>query len=101
MKNATTQTQKAIKTINLIDGCFTTAEAADVLHALLDKKINFHKLQRLSVKEGNENDECVYDNGRIAELIQAKKDLKTYLLDIKGTGQRLKIASKVEITIED
>ena len=31
------------KTINLVDGTFTPSEAHDVIQALIDQKINFHK----------------------------------------------------------
>lgn len=94
------KTKTKTKSINLIDGCFTTAEAADILYALLDKKINFHKIQRLGLKEGNHADTCVYDNGRIRELMQERETLKSYLLEIRGSGCNLKINSTIEIVIE-
>lgn len=39
--------------IQLVDGTFTPTEASDVINALIDEKINFHKIQRLKIYEGN------------------------------------------------
>ncbi len=92
---ATTTDQK----INLIDGVFTATEAGDILHAMLDKKINFHKLQRLSRTEGNMDDACEYDNGRIIELIDEKGKLKDFLSSIRSEGCKLEINSTINITV--
>ncbi|RMB63286.1 hypothetical protein EAX61_02530 [Dokdonia sinensis] len=85
--------------INLIDGLFTATEAGDVLHAMLDKKINFHKLQRLTRTEGNMDDACEYDNGRILELIDEKGKLKDFLSSIRAEGCKLEINSTININV--
>ncbi|GAA4886516.1 hypothetical protein GCM10023311_07090 [Flaviramulus aquimarinus] len=87
--------------IKLIDGCFTPAEASDIINSILDVKINFHKIQRLSKTEGNANDICEYDNSRILELIDAKHDAKSYFNDARLKGKKLKIESIVTIRVED
>ncbi|TVZ52520.1 hypothetical protein [Dokdonia sp. Hel_I_53] len=87
--------------INLIEGEFTATEAGDILHAMLDKKINFHKLQRLSRTEGNINDSCKYDSGRIIELLDEKGKLKDFLTNVRADGGKLEIKSTVEIRIKD
>lgn len=86
--------------INLIDGVFTATEAGDILHAMLDKKINFHKLQRLSRTEGNISDACEYDSGRIIELIDEKGKLKDFLSAIRAEGCKLEIKSTVQISLK-
>jgi hypothetical protein len=86
--------------INLIDGVFTATEAGDILHAMLDKKINFHKLQRLSRTEGNIDDACEYDSERIIELLDEKGKLKSFLSDLRAEGGKLEIKSTVEIRIK-
>ncbi|AEE18999.1 MULTISPECIES: hypothetical protein [unclassified Dokdonia] len=99
----TLQTETATMTdqkINLIDGVFTATEAGDILHAMLDKKINFHKLQRLSRTEGNIDDACEYDSGRIIELLDEKGKLKSFLSDVRADGGKLEIKSTVEIRIK-
>ncbi|TNJ44675.1 hypothetical protein KFZ70_01455 [Tamlana fucoidanivorans] len=96
------KTQKTLQhSVKLIDGCFTNAEARDILSEILDVKINFHKLQRLSKTEGNINDACEFDNSRIIELIDSKQDTKTFLSDPKWNGKTLKIESTVTITVTD
>lgn len=97
LSNDTSQTTD--QKINLIDGLFTATEAGDILHAMLDKKINFHKLQRLSRTEGNEGDPCEYDSGRIIELIDEKVKLKEFLSSIRGQGLKLDIQSTINITV--
>ncbi|WP_298237849.1 hypothetical protein [uncultured Algibacter sp.] len=87
--------------IKLIDGCFTASEAADVINSVLDIKINFHKLQRLSRTEGNASDVCEYDSERIIKLIDAKHDAKAYFKDARLKGKKLKIESIITIQVQD
>ena len=87
--------------IKLIDGSFNSSEASDIINAMLDVKINFHKVQRLVRTEGNSNDLCEFDNGRIVELLEAKNHAKTYFSDARLNGKKLKIVSQVTIAIED
>ena len=87
--------------IKLIDGCFTPSEAADIINSVLEVKINFHKLQRLSRTEGNANDICEYDNGRIIELIDAKHDAKDYFKDARLKGKKLQIESIITVKVVD
>jgi len=86
--------------INLIDGVFTATEAGDILHAMLDKKINFHKLQRLSRTEADMEDTCAYDNGRIMELLDEKEILKDFLNMVRADGSKLEIKSIVQISVK-
>ena len=86
--------------IKLIDGLFSAKEAADIIDAVLNIKINHHKLKRLSITEGNSEDLCEYDNGRIDELLKAKQDAKEYFNAIKEFGGRLRINSFIDITLE-
>lgn len=87
--------------IKLIDGIFTPSEARSILNGVLDTKINFHKVQRLSRTEGDSNDTCKYDNGRIIELLDAKQDTKTFLTDPRLKGKKLKIESHITIQVLD
>ncbi len=85
--------------INLIDGCFTTTEACDIINSVLNIKINFHKLHRLSITEGNADDLCEYDNNRINELLTQQETVKDFFKNIKG--KKLKINSIIDIAIEE
>lgn len=93
---ATTEQQ-----INLIDGSFTVNEAADIIKDVLFVKINFHKLHRLAISEGDNTDPCEFDNSRINELIQSEKDAKEFFQQMRKQGKRLKIKSTINISIED
>lgn len=86
--------------IKLIDGLFSAKEAADIIDAVLNIKINHHKLKRLSITEGNSEDLCEYDTGRIDELLKAKQDAKEYFNNVKDFGGKLRIKSMIDITLE-
>ncbi|WP_438988603.1 hypothetical protein [Polaribacter sp.] len=87
--------------LKLIDGTFTKREAINIINNVVDVKLNFHKLQRLSKTEGNINDACEYDNSRIAELIDERADLKSFLKALKTNDCNIKISSTIHVTIEE
>ncbi len=87
--------------VNLINGKFTPAEASEIINSLIDKKINFHKIQRLGLTEGNHNHECPYDNSRINELLEEKKQLKAVLIDALKNGKELILEGPISIKIVD
>ena len=100
----TTLAPKEAKTeqkINLIDGSFTPSEAADIINDVLLVKINFHKLQRLSITEGNLNDACEYDSSRIDELLAEQQIAKEFFKDIRLQGKKLTISSTINISVEE
>jgi len=94
----------ALKTeqkINLIDGEFTASEAAAIINDVLKVKINFHKIQRLSITEGNSEDKCEYDSGRIDELLNEQQIAKDFFAQARLKGKKLKMTSTIHIAIED
>lgn len=97
----TSETKQNQQTLKLIDGTFTKREALNILNSVVDVKINFHKLHRLSIQEGNENDECQFDNSRIQELMSDKKEVKAFLRALESRGQNIKISSTITISLED
>ena len=99
--STTTSSKKDTQTLNLIDGTFTKREALNIINSVVDVKINFHKIQRLCKTEGNENDECVYDNTRIQELMADKKATKAFLRALESKGQNIRISSTVTISLEE
>jgi hypothetical protein len=90
---------KTIQTIKLIEGDFTPSEAADVINAVLNVKINFHKLQRLSRTEGDSGDTCEYDNNRIDELLTSQENAKAFFKKIRQEGGKINIESIISIDI--
>lgn len=87
--------------INLIDGIFKTSEASEIINSVLNVKINFHKLRRLSINEGDHNDECKFDSGRITELLNEQQIAKYFFSQAKLKGKKLQIRSVIHIEIED
>ena len=92
---------KADQKINLIEGHFTPSEAADIINSVLNIKINFHKLHRLSITEGNVSEACEYDGQRINELMNEQMIAKDFFSQVRLEGKRLKINSVINIAIED
>lgn len=87
--------------INLIDGSFTVNQASDIINSVLNVKINFHKLQRLSRTEGNTEDACDFDNGRIDELLAQQIIAKKFFSEARLEGKKIKMKSVIQITLED
>ena len=87
--------------IQLVKGEFTPSEASHVILSLIDEKINFHKIQRLQFREGN--DECITDSldGRIQELENEKEIAKRFIRSTRGLGQNLRINGILEITVAE
>ena len=92
---------KTTQKIDLIDGTFTASEASDIINSVLKVKINFHKLQRLSITEGDDKDQCIYDSGRIAELMNEQVIAKEFFSQARLKGKKLKMRSVIQIEIED
>jgi hypothetical protein len=106
MNNTILQAPKATnqtldQQLKLIEGSFTKSEALSIINNVVDVKINFHKLQRLSKTEGNLHDKCAYDNSRITELIEDKTAIKAFLSSLEAKGCTIKIASTINISVEN
>lgn len=97
MKPTTVRTQQKIQ---LVDGTFTPSEASDVILALLNEKINFHKLQRISWSEGSTNANTEYPDSRIQELEKERKIIKEFISNVRNEGKKLRIDGILNITLE-
>ena len=87
--------------IQLVQGSFTASEACDVVTSLLNEKINFHKLQRLSWCEGDKDANTKYPDERIAELEKEKAIAREFINSLRYEGKRLKIEGTLNITLEE
>jgi len=92
---------KTKQAIQLVEGEFTPSEANHVIISLLNEKINFHKLQRLQVCEGNQNSDTAYTDNRIKELEQEKQTAKEFIANLRSLGRNVKINGTLEITLAD
>ncbi|UII74548.1 hypothetical protein LV716_09735 [Flagellimonas sp. HMM57] len=87
--------------IQLVDGSFTPSEACDVITALIDEKINFHKLQRISWCEGDRDANTKYPDERILELEKEKVIAKEFINSLRSEGKRLRIDGILKISLEE
>jgi hypothetical protein len=94
-----TQTEEAAQKIQLVKGEFTPSEASHIIMGLIDEKINFHKLQRLQIWEGQHHSKTDQLDGRIIELEKEKEIAQKFINSTKGLGQNLKINGILEISI--
>lgn len=92
---------KTKQKIDLINGVFTTSEASDIINSVLKVKINFHKLNRLSITEGNNKDACEFDSARINELINEQQISKDFFSQARLNGKKIKMRSVIQIEIEE
>lgn len=93
------QTEKVSQKIQLVKGEFTPSEASHVVMNLIDEKINFHKIQRLQIWEGNHKCKTGELDGRIKELEKEKEIAREFINNTRGLGQNLKINGVLEITV--
>lgn len=95
------ETEKTTQKIQLVKGEFTASEVSDVVCALIDEKINFHKIQRLQIWEGSHRSNTGHLDGRIKELQEDRKLVKQFLLANKDIAHNFKIQGTLEITVAD
>ena len=79
-------------------GEFTPSEACDIVEALIKQKVNFHKIQRLRLWEGNCESDTPGLDGRIGELIEDKKTAKTFINEARKKGMNIEINGSLEIS---
>ena len=103
LKSLKMETKKVTSTkkIQLVKGEFTSPEANDIIMSLIDEKINFHKLQRLQLWEGNHICKTDLLDGRIKELLKEKLNTKEFLVDTKEIGRKYVINGILEIKVSE
>lgn len=87
------------QTIKLIDGDFTGSEASDLLVALIDHKINFHKLERLAVYAVEPDGDTEEPTDRISQLEKEKETAKAFIAKARKEGKKLTINGTIEIKV--
>lgn len=97
----TKKTAKKTQKIQLVKGEFTASEVSDVVCALIDEKINFHKIQRLQIWEGSHRSKTGHLDGRIKELQEERKLVKKFVMANRDIAHKFKIHGTLEITVAD
>ncbi len=92
---------EVIQKVQLVDGKFTPSEASDVIKGLIQEKINFHKLQRLSICEGDEKGDCRYPDGRVTELVAELSVAQEIIAEARQKGKQLRINGILELEFVD
>ena len=87
--------------VQLIDGEFTPSEASFLVNTLIQEKINFHKLHRLAICEGNILSDTTFDDTRVEELIQEKASFRRLYAEAKAAGKNVRINGILEVEILD
>lgn len=95
-KTASIETQE--KQIQLVKGEFTPSEASDVIMALINQKINYHKLKGLQLWEKSHERDQEPINNRIKELQKEKQIATDFILKMIKEGKNLHINGTIEIT---
>lgn len=88
------------KQLNFIDGEFTAPEAKELLMDLFTKKMKFHEMKNFSsvVRFG---DQDKLSKNRIESLKSTIDDLSEYLNSLGNDQIKLRIQSKIEISLKD
>jgi hypothetical protein len=92
--------KEVLRKVQLVDGVFIPSEASDVISRLIREKINFHKLNRLSCEE-NVNSDTAYDDSRVTELTEDRKEFKAICTEAKLMEKKIKVNGILEIEIID
>lgn len=87
--------------IQLVDGVFTVSEANDIVQSLINEKINFHKLQRLTLCEGFSRSNTKYPDDRITQLENDKMTSKEFFKNKYNKDITIKINGVLEISISE
>ena len=95
------QTEKTLQKIQLVKGDFTPSEASHIIMNLIDEKINFHKIQRLQIWEGNHKCETNELDERIEELQKEKETAHEFINNTRVLGKNLKINGILDITVSE
>jgi hypothetical protein len=94
-----TQIEKTTQKVQLVKGDFTPSETSDIITRLINEKINFHKLQKLQMWEGNHKCKTDQLDIRIGELEKEKENAREFINSLKDLGKNLKINGTLEISV--
>lgn len=96
-----TEVETLVNSLKLVDGVFSPSNASDLLKELINTKINFHKLNRLSLQEGNHEDEAPFDNSRILELESERENFWEAVRYARENNKSIKLKSTITIEYID
>jgi hypothetical protein len=86
-----------IQKVQLVEGQFSPSHAAQVVTSLLDTKINFHKLIKLSACIAEHEADTEYVDRRIEELELEKLVAQELIKEARMKGQNIRINGTLEL----
>ncbi len=87
-----------VQKVQLVEGQFSASHAAQVVTSLLDTKINFHKLTKLSATIGDHDVDTHYIDSRIEELEIEKRVAQALIKEAQQAGNNIRINGTLELT---
>lgn len=82
----------------LIEGGFEPENAAKILFALINSKINYHVMEAFSLKDGK-NYNAANSEKRIAQLREANNQIKKIMEFANENNLEVRIKSDIEISL--
>ena len=85
--------------IELAQGKVTPSEASDLIEALISKRINLYKLQKLQsvIRDEACDTNCI--DQKIIELMEEKKAAKDLICEARKMGINLSIDSRIALSL--
>lgn len=101
MDNNTLKEVDKEQNIQLVKGTFNPDKALEVMNALIDQKINFHKIEGIQLWEKNHKNDQEPINKRIQELELEKKNALEFITKMKAAGKNIEINGTLHMTSLD
>lgn len=95
------KTVDVMQKVQLVDGQFTPSEASDIIKALIKEKINFHKIHRLSMFEGNIDSDTSLDDSRVNQLKKEQIKFDAICDEARSLGKNIRINGILNIEVID
>lgn len=84
--------------LSLINGCFTDAEAKEILMNIFSAKIQFHKVKNFSSQVRHGKDDEIAQN-RISDLKKEQEKILQILSEASSKNMKLAITSEINIAL--
>lgn len=94
-----TQIENQERTIQLVDGEFTPSQASDIIIALINQKISYHRLEGIQNWEKDHGYDQLPLRNRIKELEDAIKRMKGFMSELKDSGKNVKIDGVIKMSV--
>lgn len=95
------QTTSTIQQLELIRGKFSPTESSELLKALFEQKINFHKIKRLQEWEGNHDSETAPFKERIHELETSLSKAQEFISEHQDSENTISINAVIVLTVHE